>query len=87
MDEAGDFGAGVVDKVEADVGVVGVVAVAMAVPVGGVNVDFEVADEAAWGGADAEVGVEKVGAFFLIPASGVVDVDGLMVGAEEGFGA
>ena len=87
LDEAGDFGAGVMDEVEADVGVGGVVAVAMAVPVGGVYVDFEVAGEAAGGSADAEFGVEKVGAFFLIPASGVVDVDGLLVGADEGFGA
>lgn len=49
LDEAGDFGAGVMDEVEADVGVGGVVAVAMAVPVGGVYVDFEVAGEAAGG--------------------------------------
>lgn len=49
LDEAGDVGAGEVDEVEADVGIVGVVAVAVVVPVGGVNVDFEVAAEAAGG--------------------------------------
>lgn len=37
--------------------VVGIVAVPMAVPVGGMNVDFKVAVEATWGSTDAELGV------------------------------
>lgn len=87
LDETGNFGAGIVDEVKADVGIVGIVAVPMAVPVGGMNVDFEVAVEAAWGSTDAEFGVEKVGPFFLIPASGMVDADGLVIGGDKGFGA
>ena len=87
LDEAGDVGAGEVDEVEADVGIVGVVAVAVMVPVGGVDVDFEVAAEAAGWGADGEFGVEEVGAGFVVPVAGVVELDGLVVGGAEVFGA
>jgi hypothetical protein len=71
------------DDVEGDAGVAGVAVVAMGGPVAGVEVDFDVAADAAAG--EFPFGAVEVGAFVEVPAAGVAEAEGLAGdGAEVG---
>lgn len=80
--EGGGMGGGVPDDMEDDVPVGGVAGVAMGLPAGRGEIDFDVAGDRGLG-APLEDGAEEVGAGLAVPEAGVEDDEGLAVGGLE----
>ncbi len=75
--------AGIIRHVGADAAVARIAGVAVPLPVGGADVDFHVADEPPQFGADAQRGVEEIGAGAGIPLAGMFDLHAFAGGGDE----
>jgi hypothetical protein len=80
----GGGGCGVPDDVEDDAGIGGVTVVAMGVPRGGEQIDFDVAGEREIV-IELDEGVVEIGAGFVVPEAGVEDADVATVEGIEGI--
>lgn len=88
-DESGELdvaGGWIPDDVEDHVLVGGVTGVAVALPAGGFEVDFDIARDG-FGAVDLEDGVKEIGAAFAVPEAGVENSDLPVFGGGQGIAA